>query len=210
MNIRKYILISTFLGSLCSMTSAETFYVGGGGGKTTIDTGVTTGTASLDEDDAGFKFFGGVVLSQFFSVEYFYNYYGEATLSGNNGQTFTIDGTQYQFSVDNAEIKGESWATGFTPIISYPIPINNGGSIESISPFAKFGIHYWEVDYTISAGSATYAAATYDGWDYLWGLGAQINFNFNGLKLGFRGEYESTQVDDGDLDIISGSMLVRF
>ena len=207
--MKKLLLISTFIGSI-SIANADTFYVGAGGGKTTVDTGASVGTASLDEDDAGFKFFTGVVFNQFFAMEYFYNYYGEAGISGNNGQTFTIDGTQYQFSVDNAEIKGEAWATGFTPVVSFPIPVDNSNNIENISPFAKFGVHYWEVDYTVSAGSTTYATASYTGWDYLWGLGAQINLNLNGLKLGVRAEYESTQIDDGDLDIISGSLLFRF
>ena len=102
--MKKLLLISAFIGSI-SIANADTFYVGAGGGKTTVDTGASVGTASLDEDDAGFKFFTGVVFNQFFAMEYFYNYYGEAGISGNNGQTFTIDGTQYQFSVDNAEIR---------------------------------------------------------------------------------------------------------
>ena len=211
MKIKKIFLISLMSFGFNSIAYADDFfYVGAGAGKTSVDTGVTVGTASLDEDDSGFKVFAGIPLNQYLAIEYFYNYYGEASLSGNNGQTFTKDGTTYEFTVDNAEIEAESWATGFAPVISYPIPLNDAKGIESISPFAKVGVHYWEVDYTVTAGSTNYGTTTEDGWDMLWGLGAQINFDVNGMRFAVRGEFESTVIDDGDLEMFSGSLLYKF
>ena len=97
-----------------------------------------------------------------------------------------------------------------TAYINPSNPLNDAKGIESISPFAKVGVHYWEVDYTVTAGSTNYGTTTEDGWDMLWGLGAQINFDVNGMRFAVRGEFESTVIDDGDLEMFSGSLLYKF
>ena len=211
MNIKKYILISTFFGSLCSMTSAETFYIGGGVGASDFNTKASVGTASLDESGTGFKIYGGWHINDFFSVEYFYNDYGSATLSGSNGQTFTWDGAAYQFTA-TAEIELSAWATGFTPMIGYEIPINNGGAFKSIRPYAKFGYQFWEAEITETTSSTTATVLSADGWDYIGGLGVFLNFDFNGVPIGIRGEYEQTGTADNtdDISMFSGSIFYNF
>ena len=74
MKIKKIFLISLMSFGFNSIAYADDFfYVGAGAGKTTVDTGVTVGTASLDEDDSGFKVFAGIPLNQYLAIEYFYN-----------------------------------------------------------------------------------------------------------------------------------------
>ena len=58
-------------------------------GQSDIDTKITTGTATLDEEDLGWKFYGGANINEYLTVEVQYADFGAATLNGVNGSTFS-------------------------------------------------------------------------------------------------------------------------
>ena len=107
-NLEKF-AISLISVALLTMGSSQTFaqdagfkfidnpsvYLGAGAGRSSIDAGVTatTGTATLDEDDIGYKAFAGLQINKFLAAEVFYANLGEAELTGNNGDTFGANGT---------------------------------------------------------------------------------------------------------------------
>ena len=74
-------------------------YFGISYGDASTDTGITglTGTASLDEDKKGAKLFAGFNVNDNFAIEGHYSDFGEASLSGNNGDQFVDDGVTYEF-----------------------------------------------------------------------------------------------------------------
>jgi hypothetical protein len=65
-------------------------YVGAEYTKNTVDTGVSVGTATLDEKDNGYALFIGTEVNKNFDVEFSYNNFGEASVSGNNGSTLQL------------------------------------------------------------------------------------------------------------------------
>ena len=98
--MRQLLLLSTALltGTMSNVANADDWYVGGAFGSTAIDTGVSAVSgATLDEEDTGSSFFIGTKMSENLSVEGFYTDFGEASLSGDSGDTFVLDGTTYHF-----------------------------------------------------------------------------------------------------------------
>ena len=213
MKIKKIFLITSLIVGFNSASIAGTYYLGAGAGQGDVNTNITVGTASLDEKGLGYKFYGGYHFNKYLSIEAFYNNYGKATLSGSNGQTFTHAGSDYEFSA-TADIDLDAWGMGITPIFGYEIPINEG-NIKSIRPFVKAGIQYWEADLDLTSSSTNATLSLDDDWDYILGVGAFINFDFNGIPIGFRGEYETGNADDtlkilNKLDMFTASLFLSF
>jgi OOP family OmpA-OmpF porin len=183
-----------------SFMDSLTFYVGGSVGRSTVETGVsaTTGTASLDEDDTGFKFFGGVNLNKYFSVEGFYTNLGEASLTGNNGDTFQFRGSTFAFTA-SANITVEGKAYGITPVLGYDVT-------ERFRPFVKLGIQRWELDATVTSSSGS-AALSDDGTDLVYGIGFLFGVTDN---IAIRMEAERFKFDDANVDLLSIGAQVRF
>ena len=200
MNRFSLILTVFFVFSLHNSVSAEV-YVGGGAGLSKIDTGVsaTTGTASLDEEDIGYKGIVGYKFIKYLALEAQYVDFGEASLTGNNGDTFQLDGSVFQFTANNVNLKlsGKSIGASIVGII----PIN-----ETFAVFGKLGFHRWDVDAsaTSDAGNASISA---DGTDPTVGLGISVNFNDT---IGIRGELERFRMDDEDVDLLSASLIFSF
>lgn len=183
-----------------SMTEL-TFYGGLSVGQASIDTGVsgTTGTASLDEDDVGFKVFGGVNINEYLGVEAFYVDLGEASLTGNNGDTFVFRGTTYTFTANNVDIELEGSSFGVVPMLGYDVT-------EQFRPFVKAGVHFWETEATVSS-SAGGANLSDDGSDLVLGVG----FTFDVTEhVGVRAEYERLSFDDEDVDYLSAGVQYNF
>ena len=152
---------------LTTQAANNDFYIGLSYGTTTIDTGITAVTASLDDEDSGFKIFLGKKINANLSVEGFYADFGEASLTGNNGDTFTLDGTTFQFIVNNASITAEATALGINGL--YAIPLS-----DTFSFFGKAGLMFWDSEGTVSgAGVAT--ASVNDDVDML-SIGIIRNF----------------------------------
>ena len=178
-----------------------TFYVGGSAGRASTDTGVTdtTGTASLDEDDTAFKIFGGVNLNKYLAIEGFYADFGEASLSGNNGDTFTARGTTYTFTANDVNLKLQGKAFGIAPVVGYDVT-------EYFRPFAKVGIQRWDLDGSVntSVGNFDYSET---GTDVYYGVGALISV---AEGFGIRAEAERFKFDSEDVDLISVGLQYQF
>ena len=148
---------------------AEGFYVGFLTGSSNIDSGVTAvNGATLDEDGSASSFFFGKRINNNLSIEGFYTDLGEASLTGDNGDTFVVEGTTYQF-ITSATLAVSSTTLGLAA--KYDFDIN-----EKSKFFVKAGFHNWETDLKISVGTAS-ASLTTDGSDTMYGLGAEYKLN---------------------------------
>ncbi|OFX11867.1 MAG: hypothetical protein A2516_03240, partial [Alphaproteobacteria bacterium RIFOXYD12_FULL_60_8] len=174
------------------------FYAGVGAGLSSTDTGFTdlTGTAALDEEDTGWKLFGGAELTDLLAVEGFYADFGEATLSGNNGDTFKYGDTTYTFT-SNGEVLAYAGTTmGAGGVLGYDIN-------EFFRPFAKLGLHYWEIDASFTSTTTT-LNRTDSGVDGYGGLGLQVNLTD---WISLRAEYERFLFGNETVDLASGSVV---
>lgn len=185
------------------------FYIGAGYGVSSIDTGVTglTGTASLDEDDGGFKIFGGFKFNNYFGIELGYADLGSAELKGNTGDTFILNGTTLTFLTNGVNIEAEATTILLEGVVFFPMDVITGNdSLKYFEPFLKVGVHFWDVEYTVAASSLSTVTADDDGTDLVFGAG--INFKII-EHLTIRAEWERFDTDD-DVDYFSGSLIFNF
>jgi|TARA_Y100000310_G_scaffold320369_1_gene376754 OOP family OmpA-OmpF porin len=177
------------------------FYIGASGGMSTLDTGIsnTTGTAKLDEDDSGFKFYGGVNLNKIFGLEAHYADFGERSLSGNPGDRFDFEGKTLQFK-KSATITTEEASYGLAATAGYDVT-------RWFRPFAKFGGHRWNQEGEAVASTAT-ISKSHDGIGMFFGAGVQSRI-YKGLSI--RAEFERFQFDDPEeIDFFSAGMNYQF
>jgi len=153
-------------------------YVGAEYTKNTIDTGVTVGTATLDEKDNGYAIFIGSEIDKNFDIEFSYNNFGEASVSGNNGSTFNVNGTAYEFTAAGAKLaaKADSFGLAIKPKASL------GNNIDLVG---TLGYHKWESKLTASASNISGGSITEDGYDFFYGVGIKANFNNFSAGLGY-------------------------
>lgn len=200
----KKLFLSTFLIAGTTLSSvahaqAENFYVGGSFGRTSVDTGITAITATLDEEDTGSKFYVGYKLSETISVEAHYADLGEASLSGNNGSTFQLGGTTFQFTANNAKIGVSATSFGVSGL-AY-LPIN-----QELKPFVRFGIQSWETKFKVS--STNYSGGLkFDGTDPFFGFGLDYKINDT---MDVRAEYEVYKGDGEDVGMLSAGLRINF
>ena len=189
------------VGLSTAQAAENPIYIGIGFGQSNFDSGVSnlTGTAKLDDTDTGFKLFAGYQFNNYFSLEGHYADFGEASLTGNTGDTFVIDGTTYAFTANNVSVKSEPTSLGLSAVLRYPVT-------QSIEPFAKVGIHSWDVDgaVTSTAGNVTTSDS---GADALFGIGVNVAITDS---LSARLEAERYNFDDDDLDFISIGLQYNF
>ena len=182
-----------------SCAIAEGFYVGALYGSTSIDTGVGTVVgATLDEDDTGYAFVIGKEIDENVSIEGFYIDFGEASLKGDSGDTFVLDGTSYVFNA-SATIKATGTSVGLAGKLYFDMA-------EKLAGFAKFGMHSWDSEKTIAVATAS-ATATDDGVDILIGIGAEYDVN---EKVAVVVGYDKYTLDDEDVTFLNGGIKVRF
>ena len=199
--MKKILLISgLMLAGLNASADEIKWYGGVSYGNSKVDTGITnlTGTASLDEKDNGYKIFAGANVTQYISAELHYLDFGEATLKGNNGDTFDLGGTTYSFT-STETVTGEGDSYGISAIASYPMH-------EHFEPFVKVGLHRWELDYQIKTNNSTVSV---DGTDIFYGIGANIPLTSN---FSARIEYELFECDNEveDITFLSAGLLYKF
>ena len=204
--MKKLLLLTTALITASSVSladgyktkpGAELFYLGGSVGKSTLDTGISEGTATLDEDDTSFKIYGGLQLNKYLGAELHYANFGEATLNGNTGSTFSLRGTNYVFNQD-AEI-----AIG---VQSFGVAGTLGYKMGAIRPFVKGGLHRWNLDANYNSSTSSADASDSD-FDALIGVGGELTI-LGGLN--FRTEYERYIVGNMDVDVLSAGLNYRF
>jgi hypothetical protein len=153
-------------------------YVGAEYTKNTIDTGVSVGTATLDEKDSGYSLFIGTEVDKNFDVEFSYNSFGEASVSGNNGSTFNVNGTAYEFTADGAKLaaKADSFGLALKPKVTLGQNVDLVGTL---------GYHKWESKLTASASNISGGSITEDGYDFFYGIGIKANFQNFSAGLGY-------------------------
>ncbi len=203
MNNYKLFVVSLLLMSPSLFAEDGKFYIGASGGKADIETGVsgTTGTANLDEDDTGWKVYGGYKWENNFGIEFNYADFGEASLSGNNGDTFVFAGDTYAFTANgvNIDLEGTTFGLGLT----YSLPVIE----DTFYIDAKVGAHRWDADMTVSADSAGSVSLSDDGTDPFYGLGLTYQIT---KEVAARVEFERYEFDEDDVDYASAGLTFSF
>jgi hypothetical protein len=156
--------------------SQAKYYVGAEYTKNKIDTGISNISSTLDEEDNGYSIFFGSPINKAFDVEVSYNNFGEASLSGVNGNQFRYGGTTYVFT-GAGTIKAE--ATSFGVAVKPKLNINKNFDL-----VATLGAHRWESDLTASSTSGK-ATETDEGIDLFYGVGLKGNFDTFSVGLNY-------------------------
>jgi OOP family OmpA-OmpF porin len=148
-------------------------YFGASVGESTIDVCddfyYEFGATSCDDNDTGWKLFGGIELNQFIALEGGWADFGEATASAGpvdiklEGKGFTLDGK-----------------------VSAPLT-------DVISVFARLGVVFWEADLSVPG----FGTASEDGNDVRYGFGAELNLSpQSALRAEWeRNEFDDVDVD---------------
>jgi len=198
---KSLIASSLAMASVAAIAADANFYMGLGFTKTEIDTGVSalTGTASLDEDDTGYKLFAGTNIDKNIFVEAHYADLGKATLKGNNGDRFNFEGSTYQFTANNVSISAEGETYGLA--FGYKFLVS-----EELVPYVKLGVHNWEMNSSITS-SAGSVSLNEDGTDEFYGFGAEYKLSD---QVSIRGEFERFKFDSEDVDSMNLSVISKF
>lgn len=164
------------------MSALAQGYIGGGIGITSAEFLDCQISSICDNEDTGFKVFGGYQFNQNFAVEGGYLDPGEATFSEPGVFSGIVEGSTIFFH-----------AVGM-------IPIN-----KQFSVLGKIGLHMWEAKETGQIFGAPFSVDD-DGTDLTFGFGGQFNFD----RFSLRAEWERYDFDDIDVDFMGVSALIRF
>lgn len=205
--MKKHLVTVGVAALFCSTSFAQSnpskppFYFGLSVGQTKIDTGVSglTGTASIDESDTGYKIFGGYKFDDTWGAEVHYADLGTASLKGNNGDRFTLDGTQYQFTSNNAAISVKATSIGAAIVAGYDVS-------GTVRPYAKLGLHRWDSDASVTSNAGN-ASISDSGTDPFYGVGVQFSITD---QLGARVEAEHYRYDSERAQFISVGLIYKF
>ena len=184
--MKKIILILVFV-FISQKVFADKIYFIAGINENKIDTGVGVTTAKLDEDDKKPFITIGYEISENLGIDLSYFETGEASLTGNNGDRFTVAGTEYEFIVNNAKIgvSSENIALGLRPHIELTKELNL---------FARLGYHFYEASLSTSGDSITTATLKDDdSSDVFYGIG--VNYEKNNFFVNAGIEYYELEYD---------------
>jgi hypothetical protein len=204
-----------FVGSTSAAPTGSGLYVGAGAGLAMYDvdeaadaiseveaeaaaSGLST-TSDLEDNCAGWKVFAGYNILRFLAIETAYVDLGEidaeATISAPRVGTGVVTGSS------------SIWGISLEAIASTD-------NTKPVFAFAKVGGLYWNWEDEATASITVYGQ-TYnlgsettedDGFDVCFGGGAGWNITD---KVGVRVEYERFATDPGDVDFVSGSLVIR-
>jgi len=188
--MRMCLILAATAAFVAGNAAADTgLYVGGSVGQATIETSETIDDGQggfedvdFDEDDIGYKIYGGWMFLPFLGVEGGYIDFG--TPEGD------FDSTPFgNLDVETEADGWEGYVVGMLPL----------GPVEL---FAKAGLLAYDVEAKVS-GAGNSASASDSGEELAYGVGASIGFG--NLKL--RAEYQLYDVDDvEDLYMISAGL----
>ena len=170
-----------------------------------IETGITVSTASLDEDDDDMFFTIGYNYSDNLGIDISFFETGDATLSGDNGDSFTLEGTEYEFIVNNAKISvsSENVAIGLRPKAKLS---------EELDVFGRIGYHFYEATASASGDGITTASITDDdSSDFFYGFGLSYkvdNFYLNAGLEYYQLDYD--YIDEIKTEFISIGFISEF
>ena len=194
------LISSLLLASAGAHADNKGWYGGVSLATTTVDTGIsgTTGTAALDEDDSGYKVMVGKKLGKNLSIEGFYADFGEASLTGNNGDNFTLNNTTYVFTANNVSLKHASTGFGINAKLTHEFS-------RKFSIAGRLGWLMWDTETTVSSAS-TASSTSNSGTDAFYGFGFKYNIS---KKYALVADYD-TYVDDADFNMTSLGVIFNF
>ena len=194
--------LSTLLATLCVISlpvgvHAEGAYFGASFGSTEVDFGqLTVGAGTtLDDEDSGYKIYGGYNLSDNFALEGGYVDFGESTLTAPTGAQFTLNGVLLQATTD-INLTASADAFTFAGVGKMDVGIGN--------IFGKLGLAMWDSETTSNIAALN---TTDDGTDLFFGFGIDIGVT---EALVARFEYEMYELDDDEIDMMSLGLHVAF
>ncbi|UTV29473.1 porin family protein [Photobacterium atrarenae] len=173
-----------------AMANAAGGYVGASLGQTTyqdLDTEEVRAFESamglsIDDEDTGFKLFGGANFNDFISMEAHIATLGAVTIQNNFAK---------------AEV--ESTSLGAALVGNLPLG-------EHFKLFGKFGFHFWDTEIEATASNVTFTQDLDDGTDTFFGAGAVYQMD----RFSIRGEFERYTLDELDVDFISVGLAYHF
>ncbi len=142
--------------------------------------------SAVDDNDYGYRIAGGLQSNSGLILGFAYNDFGTAELSSEMGGLYALDGVE-QMAADN--LMAEVTATSYGPYIAYNVPltvfVERGHPDPPFSLTPKIGLHFWEVESTVTrAGrSVTWSDDDIDVY-----YGADLNYRINNrlsLMLGY-------------------------
>jgi OOP family OmpA-OmpF porin len=125
--------------------------------------------------------------------------FGEASLSGNNGDTFALNGTTYTFTANDVNIAVGATSLGAAATVGHDFT-------NKLRAFAKLGLHAWELDASVTS-SAGSASLTNSGTDLFYGIGAKYALTD---RVSIRAEFERFNIDSDEIDFVSAGVSYRF
>lgn len=196
------------LASIPAMAADPGFYVGAGVGQfnveiDSVDLGDQSGSIDFDDDDTGFKIFGGYQFLPWLGAELGYVDGGTASESYTDPD---LGGAKLDVDVSAVTLA----AVGTLPI---------GDMFEL---YGKLGMAFWQgdldasitgavCDELLAIGESCSDSADDDGEDFYYGVGAGINI---GEQFNVRIEYEVFEIDpqdvEADANFLSASAVYRF
>ncbi len=162
----------------------QQFYIGGGIGQSYVEEEDVVFNEDFDEEDFGFKVFGGMRFHKNFAAEVAYLDFGEP-----DDEILGID----------TELDVYAWAlygVGFLPLA------------DKFELFAKLGMAYWDAE-----GKASFMGVSAknddDGTELAYGFGGSYSFT---NQFAVRVEYEGINLDDeiDGADLLTASGEFRF
>ena len=190
-SVRQLVRIAVPLGLMLVARPCFAFdygaFVGGSVGTTRYDICdqlVSAGATSCDDQNTGFKIFGGYKFNRYLAVEGGYVDFGK-TYAYSTGPGVTTD-----------VLVNAYYASGILAI-----PVAGRASL-----FGKVGGEFWEGEVNGATPTAS-AKATDSGTGLMYGAGASFELSD---RLGMRGEWERYDVDGNDVDLVSVGIEFMF
>ena len=195
----KKLVILLFTFSLLGLQTvkSEEFYIGIDYLNNEIETGVTNINSTLDEKDNGYSLYAGMPISETMDIEVSYNDFGEASISGLDGQQFIYEGTTYEWLVD-ASLAVKASSIGVAAKQKYELS-------EGVMLYGKLGVHQWDSELNIVSTDSTLNADE-DGTDVFYGVGLEVNLT----NLKGRVGYSMYDLDGEEVDSINVGFSYNF
>lgn len=191
--------LALFLGTALPAAAAENWYVGIGGGvssvdkqdlKYVMDLNVAT-TIGIHNTDTGYKAYGGYRLNKEFSFELGYTDLGQIDIQGvwgTNPAALTASAKGYSLS-----------GVGSIPVVG------------DLSLFGRIGVIHWDAEMTCTGTPCSFSTSKDDHTDPLIGFGASYSIT---PRLDVRMEWEQSRQPRRNntvgLEFVSAGMLYRF
>jgi opacity protein-like surface antigen len=194
----KKIIIAVFALALFTSQSlkAEGFYMGLDYLNTKIDI-ITNIDSRYDDSDKGYSIYAGMPINENLDIEISYQDFGEASVSGGDGDRFVYRGQTLEF-LTAATITASADSFGIAAKPKYKIN-------ENLNVYAKLGLHRWDAELAAASSTASGSEST-TGTDIFYGVGIQGEFN----NLSVRAGYSIYDVDGIDIDAINVGVAYKF